>query len=63
MTEEIIIEKDKETILLARMTKKGRQITIESGNDTNDFELYGFLKIYLKEIEERLRECLETIWN
>lgn len=54
------VNKDaKEKVVLAEISKKDGKIGINHSRDAQTFELYGFLKIYLENLEEELSYSLE----
>jgi len=50
----------KEEIILAQIVKRDGAISMKHSKSANQFETYGFLRIYLELLEEQLYSDFET---
>jgi hypothetical protein len=50
---------DKEEIILAQIVKKGGMIRIKNSKSANQFEVYGFLRVYVEALEMDMVDSLE----
>lgn len=49
---------EKEKILVLAVYKQDGQFAVETFYDSNEYEVYGFLKCFLKRMEENLEDSI-----
>lgn len=58
-TYEVVKEGEKEEVILIKLVKTNKRIEMKHSKSANQYEVYGFLKMYLKVLEEDMSKEFE----